>query len=80
MTISLPVFYASEYIDVGNGNAALYGFDGLLNWESEWRAIFHPPKCVHLSITLKRKPIVTSYYMRNHTLKATTTATSQGNY
>ena len=48
--------------------------DGLLKWEQDWKMQFHPEKCVQLSITLKKKPTETSYYMRNHQLEKTNSA------
>ena len=48
--------------------------DGLLKWEEDWKMQFHPEKCIQLSITLKRKPVDTSYYMRKHQLEKCSSA------
>ena len=48
--------------------------DALLRWESDWGMNFHPAKCVLLSITLRHKPVVTSYHMRGHQLARTNSA------
>ena len=48
--------------------------NGLLQWENDWKMQFHPEKCIQLSITLKRKPVETSYMMRNHKLEKSNSA------
>jgi hypothetical protein len=43
--------------------------NSLEKWESTWGMKFHPDKCEHITITRKRKPLVSSYTLRGHPLK-----------
>ncbi|XP_072051476.1 uncharacterized protein [Amphiura filiformis] len=48
--------------------------DSLQEWERLWLMEFHPSKCQVVRITNKRKPIIGSYIIHNHTLEEVTSA------
>ena len=48
--------------------------DDLLRWETEWGMKFHPNKCNLLRVTRRKKPITTTYRIREHQLEEVETA------
>ncbi|KAI8494635.1 hypothetical protein Bbelb_278610 [Branchiostoma belcheri] len=46
----------------------------LADWEKSWDMMFHPAKCVTMTVTRSRKPLETSYVLHGHTLETVRTA------
>ena len=52
--------------------------DTLLNWSKTWQRSFNPSKCIHLKITNKHFPMLTSYYLDEYTIQQSQSATYLG--
>ncbi|KAI8492020.1 hypothetical protein Bbelb_303930 [Branchiostoma belcheri] len=50
----------------------------LADWENCWDMEFHPSKCVAMSVTRSRRPLVSSYVLHGHTLATVQTVNYLG--
>ena len=46
----------------------------LENWEKVWKMKFNIEKCMILTVTLKKHPLFSEYYLHNHKLTTVTKA------